>query len=172
MSGATHEADLRIEPAPDPQALELHAVAIAGIVQLRAVAGVAAADALGLGPRPVGVDRQIVEEVERAVHAVCGVRSGATCPTRPVRGQRADAALPQDVALQRTTEKLVDSRCTTAARHFVGLDVQRADAVAAVASGQSAAAARSARAARLRGRSGGCRTAPARRRRPSSRRRR
>ncbi len=37
---APHEPDLGIEVVADDEALELHAVAIAGVVELRAVAGV------------------------------------------------------------------------------------------------------------------------------------
>ena len=78
---APHEADFRIEVVADGHAFELHAVAIPGVIELSAVAGVAAVKAGRLGARPVGVDEQVLEEGERPVNAVGLV--GRRCPTAP-----------------------------------------------------------------------------------------
>ena len=77
---AADEPDFRGEVVADEQALHLDAVAVAGVIHLQAVAGVVARESRRFGLRPVGVERQVVEERERAVDAVGVV---APEPARP-----------------------------------------------------------------------------------------
>ena len=136
--GPPDEADLRVELFTDAQAFELHAVAVAREVELRAIAGVAAAHAVRLGARPVGVDRQVVEEVERRRphRRRCSVRCRPARPSGAVT--RAPTLLSRRMSRRsRTTEKFV--ACAPAVGDVVGLDVQRAESVTPDTPGQAAA---------------------------------
>jgi hypothetical protein len=50
--------------------LQLHAVTVAGVIELRPIAVVVAGEVVGAGASPVGVDGQVIEEPERAVDPV------------------------------------------------------------------------------------------------------
>ena len=93
------EADLGIEVVADLQVLRARAVAIRHVVELRLVAVVVSVQALGLRPRPVRADVDVLIEGERRVHAVGLIRPRRHRRHRTVREHRADRAAPQDVAL-------------------------------------------------------------------------
>ena len=96
---AAHEADLGQEVGADGQVLQFDAVAVAGVIQLGAVARVLGRLAWRAGARPVGVDAQVVEEREGAVGAVDLV-VGPADHLRAVGGDDAEAASAQDFPAQ------------------------------------------------------------------------
>src|SRR5215204_4024834 len=75
---AADEAGLGIEVVTDLQPFELHRIAIAGVIELAAVAGVVPrTESIGVGLRPIGVDREILVETECAVDTIRPIPAGA-----------------------------------------------------------------------------------------------
>src|SRR5262245_19369949 len=91
------EADFRTELIANHQAIELHAVAIAFVIELTAVAAVVAVEPWRPCFRPIGVERQVVEEPERCVGSVRIVARTAGLDHRAAGVHDADAALAQHV---------------------------------------------------------------------------
>ncbi len=132
---ATDEPDLGIEIVADLQAFELHCIAVAGVIELTAVAGaVACAESIGIGLRPIRVDREVLVEPERAVDAVRPISAWADRGLGAVCEQQPDAAPSQHVALD-ANDAEVGRRRAELFFLVAGLDVEDTDTVFAGATG-------------------------------------
>ena len=95
------EPHLGVEVPLDNEALGLEPVPVPRPRDVAAVARVVAVLALGPGARDVGVDREVAVEGERRVRAQRLVRPVRVHGLGAVREDHADAALLQDVAIER-----------------------------------------------------------------------
>src|SRR5262249_16388778 len=94
--GSAHEADLRIEVTAHDETLELHPVAIAGVIHLRAMARVLPRCGGPAGGAPRGCGDKVVEEGECAIDAIRVVPSAVAPVDRPPGVHRSDAASAQN----------------------------------------------------------------------------
>ena len=135
---AAQEADLRPEVLLDEQMVELEAVAVGAVVEARLVARVAARDAAGAGARVVAEEVDVVQEREGGVRAVGLVGTVAGGRDGAMGEDGADAAAPEDVALdaQHREVRVVGARAGLVVR----LDAQHAHVERAGLAGQPAAA--------------------------------
>src|SRR5258708_39117436 len=115
----------------------MRAVPIAAVVREPLIAGAVVAKTWRIRARVVRAEADVVEERKRGVDAVALVRSRRRDARRAAREQRADAAPPQDVALDADDREVrpLGLRYVLAAR----LDVHDADRVGASLAGQAAA---------------------------------
>src|SRR5262249_4837648 len=98
--GTPRKPHLRIEVRADTEALVLHTIPIVLVVELRVITHILVVAAVGLGSRPVGVDDEILEEREDAVHAVGLCGADTVLRDGPPGKERAHTAPPKDVALE------------------------------------------------------------------------
>src|SRR5204863_5894999 len=80
----------------------------------------------GIALRPIGVEREIVEEAERRVEAIGLVSAEAALADRPARVDESYAALSQHVALDTQNREI--RRSHSRFPEVVGLNVQQAEA--------------------------------------------
>src|SRR5262245_60024365 len=122
---ASEETDLRVEVAPDPEVLQLEAVAVAVVFDPGAVACRVVRSAARIRPRVIRIDEQRGHEREPRVDAIRGVRAGTRGGLGPVCREEADRAAAEDVALQ--TDDGEVRRLGAHPLVVTGLDVQQAD---------------------------------------------
>jgi hypothetical protein len=129
-------ASLRVEVVTDAHAFDLNAVPIAGVIQVRAIAVVAALQPFRLGAGPVRVDEEVLVERKGAVEPVRLVRARSRHAGRTIGEDQADAAAAQHVLPEPQHREIGANGAGL--QIVVALDVQEADLVRPGASRQTA----------------------------------